>query len=218
MKKLKKILTALITAAVSAVSFCSMFTASALGSVDEETYRIYVDVPVNSGISETCLNLRYDPIIADVCKYYKGTLNNECYVSALIDNEIGYYGIDAYYESSSNLTASGTLGVITMIAPSSINSIFDVVDLNIEYICNTAGTFLPTSRLRINDVMVGDVNQDGKVNTADATLLNNYLNGKASLSGNALRAADTNADFGVTKDDLTHLNDYLSGKVSYFDA
>lgn len=218
MKKLKKILAAITTAAVSAVSLCSMFSASALGVVDEETYRIYVDVSTNSGLSEACLNLRYDPIIADVCKCRKGTLNNSSSFSELIDPKIGYYGIDVYYDANSNLTAAGTLGVITMIAPSSINSIFDVVDLNIDYLCNTAGTFLPTSRIRINEVMVGDVNQDGKVNSADATLLNNYLNGKASLSGNALRAADTTGDFGVNKDDLTHLNDYLNGTIKYFDA
>jgi len=217
MKKLKKVLAAITTAAVSAVSLCSMFTASALGSVDEETYRIYVDVPTNSGVSDVCLNLHYNPNVTDVCRFYKGMLNNSCSLSVIMNNGI-YCGIEAYYEATGNLNVAGTLGVITMIAPSSIDSIFDVVDLNIEYICNTAGTNLPTSRLRINDVMVGDVNQDGKVNSADATLLNNYLNGKASLSGNALRAADTNADFGVTKDDLTHLNDYLSGKVSYFDA
>jgi len=215
MKKLKKVLAALTTAAVSAVSFCSMFTASAISG--EETFRIYVDVPTNSGVSEVCLNLRYDPSVTDVCRFYKGMLNNSYSFSIAMDNG-DYCGIDAYYISASNLNAAGTLGVITMTAPSSIDSIFDLVDLNIEYICNSAGTDLPTSRIRINEVMVGDVNQDGKVNSADATLLDNYLNGKASLSGNALRAADTNADFGVTKDDLTHLNDYLSGKVRYFDA
>lgn len=215
MKKFKKVLTAITTAAVSAVSLCSMFTASA--NPGRETFRIYVDVSTNSGVSDVCLNLRYDPDVTDVCRFYKGMLNNSCSFSVIMNNG-DYCGIDAYYWASSNLTTSGILGVITMLAPYSIDSIFDLVDLNIEYICNSAGTDLPTSRLRINDVMVGDVNQDGKVNSADATLLNNYLNGKASLSGNALRAADTNADFGVTKDDLTHLNDYLSGKVRYFDA
>lgn len=215
MKKFKKILTAITTVAVSAISFCSLFTASA--NTDSETFRIYVDVPANSGVSNVCLNLRYDPDITDVCRFYKGNLNNSYSFSTIMNNG-EYCGIDAYYKSSSNLTASGTLGVIAMRAPNSIDSIFDLVDLNIEYICNLAGTNLPTSRLRINEVIVGDVNQDGKVNSADVTLLNSYLNGKASLSGNALRAADTNADFGVTKDDLTHLKDYLMGTVRYFDA
>ena len=215
MKKLKKVLTAITTAAVSSVSLCSMFTASA--NPGRETFRIYVDVPTNSGVCGVGLNLRYDPDVTDVCRFYKGMLNNSYSFNIIMDGG-EYCGIDAYYKASSNLTVSGTLGVITMTAPNSIDGIFDLVDLNIEYIRNSAGTNLPTSRIRINDVLVGDVNQDGKVNSADATLLNDYLNGKASLSGNALRAADTNADFGVTKDDLTHLNDYLSGKVSYFNA
>ncbi len=160
--------------------------------------------------------MRYDPDVTDVCRLYKGMLNNSNSYRIIMDNDGEYCGIDALYKASSNLTVSGILGVITMTAPNSIDSIFDLVDLNIEYIRNSAGTNLPTSRIRINDVLVGDVNQDGKVNSAAATLLDNYLNGKASLSGNALRAADINADFGVTKDDLTHLNDYLSGKVRYF--
>ena len=53
MKKFKKILTAITTVAVSAVSFCSMFTASA--NAGRETFRIYVDVPINSGVSESAL-------------------------------------------------------------------------------------------------------------------------------------------------------------------
>ena len=59
---------------VSAVSFCSMFTASA--NAGRETFRIYVDVPINSGVSDVCLNLRYDPDVTDVCRFYKGMLNN----------------------------------------------------------------------------------------------------------------------------------------------
>ena len=215
MKKFKRFLAAITTVAVSAVSFCSMFTASA--NAGRETFRIYVDVPTNSGVSDVCLNLRYDPDVTDVCRFYKGMLNNS-YSFNIIMNGGEYCGIDAYYSATSNLNAAGTLGVIAMTAPNNIDSIFDLVDLNFEYICNSAGIDLPTSRIRINDVRVGDVNQDGKVNSADATLLNNYLNGKASLSGNALRAADTTADFGVTKDDLTHLNNYLNGTVRYFDA
>ena len=204
MKKFKRFLAAITTVAVSAVSFCSMFTASA--NAGRETFRIYVDVPTNSGVSDVCLNLRYDPDVTDVCRFYKGMLNNS-YSFNIIMNGGEYCGIDAYYSATSNLNAAGTLGVIAMTAPNNIDSIFDLVDLNFEYICNSAGIDLPTSRIRINDVI-----------SADATLLNNYLNGKASLSGNALRAADTTADFGVTKDDLTHLNNYLNGTVRYFDA
>lgn len=215
MIKFKKFFAVLTTAAISAVSLCNMFTASA--NAGRETFRIYVDVPTNSGVRGVRLNLHYDPDITDVCRFYKGMLDNSYSYNMIMEGG-EYCGIVARYTASSNLTVAGTLGVITMTAPSSTDSIFDLVDLNIEYILNSAGTNLPTSRLRISDVMVGDVNQDGKVNSADATLLNNYLNGKASLSGNALRAADTNADFGVSKDDLTHLNDYLSGKVRYFDA
>ena len=73
MKRLKKVLAAITTAAVSAVSLCSMFTASAIAG--EETFRIYVDVPTNSGVSNVCLNLRYDPDVTDVCRFYKGMLN-----------------------------------------------------------------------------------------------------------------------------------------------
>ena len=74
MKKFKRFLAAITTVAVSAVSFCSMFTASA--NAGRETFRIYVDVPINSGVSDVCLNLRYDPDVTDVCRFYKGMLNN----------------------------------------------------------------------------------------------------------------------------------------------
>lgn len=127
-----------------------------------------------------------------------------------------YCGIYASASADYALTASGTLGIITMIAPSNTRDLFDLVDVNIDGIYSYSGSELPSSRIRISNVMVGDVNQDGKVNSSDATLLSNYLNGKAALSGNALRAADTNGDFGISSDDLTHLNNYLNGTVSYF--
>lgn len=212
MKKFKRVLAAITTVAVSAVSLCSVFSASA--NSGRETFRIYIDVPANSGVYCANISLRYTPSITDVCRLYKGTLNTD--IGFTITNP--YHGIDVsvYSNIDTELISAGTMGVITMTAPSSTNDLFDLVDVNIEDIYNYAGTDLPTSRIRISNIMVGDVNQDGIVNSSDATLLSNYLNGKTVLSGNALRAADTNGDFGISDDDLTHLNSYLNGTVSYF--
>lgn len=215
MKKLKKIVAAMTTAAISAVSLCSMFTVSA--NSGRETFRIYVDVPANSGVSKVLLNLRYTPSVTDVCRFYKGTMDNRWRMTVVMDSGI-YCGINVVAGTDQDLTSPGTLGVITMIAPSSTRDLFDLVDINIQSISNYTGSELPTSRIRISNIMVGDVNSDGKVDSSDATLLNNYLNGNVILSGNALRAADTTGDFGISDDDLTHLNNYLNGTVNNFDA
>ena len=94
MKKLKKVLTAITTAAVSSVSLCSMFTASA--NPGRETFRIYVDVPTNSGVCGVGLNLRYDPDVTDVCRFYKGMLDNS-YSFRIVRDNGDYCGIDAEY-------------------------------------------------------------------------------------------------------------------------
>lgn len=215
MKKFKKFLAIVTTAAVSTVSLCNMFSAVAANT--SKTFRIYMDAPANSGIWYAGINLRYTPSVTDVCRLYKGTLDNDLGFYLIQDPD--YRGIDvwAYFNTDKDLVTAGTLGVIAMTAPSNINDIFDVVDVNIERIENFAGVQLPTNRIRLIDVLVGDVNQDGQIDSSDETLLSNYLSGSAILSGNALRAADINGDFGVSSNDLAHLQKYLNGEISYFD-
>lgn len=214
MKKLKKILAAFTASVISAVSLCSTFSANALAN--KETFRVYVDVPSNSGVADIGLNLRYTPSVTDICTYSKGNVDTDFRLSVVMDDG-AYVGVDIWSYAESDMVSPGTICVLAMTAPSSTKNLFDIVDVNIARLTNIAGRNLPTSRLRISNVMVGDVNQDGKVNSEDSTLLSKYLSGSVSLSGDAIRAADTDCDFCVSDADLIRLNKYLNGEIRYFD-
>ncbi|MCU6719811.1 hypothetical protein OCV67_07695, partial [Porcipelethomonas ammoniilytica] len=58
MKKFKRVLAAITTATVSAVSLCSMFTASA-DTTQLKTFRIYHEVTANSNIAYFDYSINY---------------------------------------------------------------------------------------------------------------------------------------------------------------
>ncbi len=65
--------------------------------------------------------------------------------------------------------------------------------------------------------VIGDINEDAKVNVKDAILLSQYLAGNAELTEAQLDAADVYTDDGeessvtVNENDLTHLAKYIAG-------
>ena len=60
------------------------------------------------------------------------------------------------------------------------------------------------------EVIVGDVNCDGKVDVTDLSYLSLYLVGDKKLNGDSLKAADTDGDGSVKLTDLAKLRQYLS--------
>ncbi len=64
----------------------------------------------------------------------------------------------------------------------------------------------------INNYIVGDANDDGKISLADVLILKQYLAGNENAKKNiVLGAADTDADGDVDNDDLTLLSRYCVG-------
>ena len=71
------------------------------------------------------------------------------------------------------------------------------------------GTTQPTTS-PVPKVLIGDVDQNGRVSIKDATMIQLYLVDKITLTGNALEAADTNRDKSVTIKDVTSIQRYLA--------
>ncbi len=63
-------------------------------------------------------------------------------------------------------------------------------------------------------VFYGDVNEDDKINTIDASLLYNYISGSQMLSYQQLRNADINGDGKVNYLDRTIISGYIRGYIS----
>ena len=66
------------------------------------------------------------------------------------------------------------------------------------------------------DIMIGDVNGDGKVNTSDAVIILKVAAGMASLEGDRLIAANTNHDSKVNTSDAVLILKYAAGMIDSF--
>ena len=66
------------------------------------------------------------------------------------------------------------------------------------------------------DITIGDVNGDGKINTADAVVVLKYAAGMISLDNNQLVAGDTNHDGKVNTADAVLILKYAAGMITAF--
>ena len=200
--RMKKTIVSILTAAIASMSFSSMMTASA--ESNDKTFRIYYDVNANSGISEMTSHLNYDYDKVEVKKVIRGNLGG---THGFSQNKYGV--MDVSYKNTSNIYAAGILMYVSFYASASVNNISDYASFSITGVKNTMGTSLSTSKVSVSTVLVGDVNQDGAVNSSDLQIIRKYLAGTQTLSGNVLRAADTDGDFDVDDDDAELLRKYI---------
>ncbi|MBO5421431.1 MAG: dockerin type I repeat-containing protein [Clostridia bacterium] len=61
---------------------------------------------------------------------------------------------------------------------------------------------------------IGDVNNDGQINSSDALLILQYSVGSYALNGNAFTAADTNRDGKVNSSDALIILQFAVGKIN----
>ena len=72
---------------------------------------------------------------------------------------------------------------------------------------------LAESEFVIVDVLLGDVNGDGKVNGTDTNLIFRHVSGTTELTGDQLKAADVNGDGKVNGTDTNLVFRYVSGTI-----
>ena len=72
--------------------------------------------------------------------------------------------------------------------------------------------------VKINKVMLGDINGDGEILMGDVVQLNRHVLGKITLEDSKLLAADCNGDREITMSDVVMLNRHVSGKQSLKDS
>jgi len=204
MKRLKKALSVITTAAITAVPFFSMFSASA--AVEQyHTYRLYADLEPASSMKKLYL----------VTMYKRGSVNLDDRVIGNVPGELDIAGsandnwlthVDIF-TAPSDLVSGGTL--FRWEAYTKLN---DNPENILRYkscnAINSSGQEISSDFIKVHIVKVGDINQDGAVNA--------HLSGQSVLTGNSLRSADTNNDGVVNYSDLTVLINYASGTLGHF--
>ena len=215
MKKFKRVLAAITTAAVSAVSLCSMFTASA-DTTQLKTFRIFHEVTANSDIAFFDYTINYSSIVTATPSIKTILLDNGYFTSSNNGKvQTTYMG--------SPISTNGIIATTDFYTPMSVSSIFNEISYNAT-IRNSNNNNIDPNSITMTSVLMGDVNQDGIVNKADVEALNKYLlnSDDYPLLEKELLAANVSFDFDqngnpiIDKIDLSYLIEYTNGGVKHF--
>ncbi|MFR7604189.1 MAG: dockerin type I repeat-containing protein [Oscillospiraceae bacterium] len=208
MKKFKRFLAAITTVAVSAVSFCSMFTASA-DTTQLKTFRIFHEVAVNSNIAYFDYTINYSSIVTATPSIKTNLLDNGYFTSTNNGK------VQATYLGNS-INTNGIIATTDFYTPMSVTSIFNEISYNAT-IRNSNNNNIDPNSITMTSVLMGDVNQDGCVSAADVNALDKYLfnSDLYPLPEKWLLAADVKYDSIINIEDVNKITDYIMGVVDY---
>ena len=208
MKKFKRVLAAITTATVSAVSLCSMFTASA-DTTQLKTFRIYHKVTANSDIAFFDYTINYSSIVT-ATPSIKTILLDDGYFTSSNNGKV-----QATYMGSP-ISTNGIIATTDFYTPMSVSSIFNEISYNAT-IRNSNNNNIDPNSITMTSVLMGDVNQDGCVSAADINALDKYLfnSDLYPLPEKWLLAADVKYDSIINIEDVNKITDYIMGVVDY---
>ena len=215
MKKFKRVLAAITTVAVSAVSLCSMFTASA-DTTQLKTFRIYHKVTANSDIAFFDYTINYSSIVTATPSIKTILLENGYFTSSNNGKvQTTYMG--------SPISTNGIIATTDFYTPMSVSSIFNEISYNAT-IRNSNNNNIDPNSITMTSVLMGDVNQDGVVDTTDVRELNKYLmsdiqfplSEKAILAANVINDYDNDGNPKIESKDAFAITKYCNGVIEHF--
>ena len=216
MKKFKRFLAAITTVAVSAVSLCSMFSASA-DTTQLKTFRIFHEVAVNSNIAYFDYTINYSSIVTATPSIKTNLLDNGYFTSTNNGK------VQATYLGNS-INTNGIIATTDFYTPMSVTSIFNEISYNAT-IRNSNNNNIDPNSITMTSVLMGDVNQNGTVDKDDVTALSKYFidkekyeirDEKGLLAANVSFDFDQNGNPIIDKKDLSYLIEYTNGGVKHF--
>ena len=210
MKKFRKILSIVSATVICALPMINGISASAATVNNFDTYRFYFDVNANSGVAVCSMTFKYSAgaIKAGGDPFKVGNLGDSLHSGG--GREFG----TAYYKNDNgNIYDAGTLFTLTIGTEGYVwNHLtsfkFSVMDEN--------NNTLNQSLVKVSTVLVGDSNDDGKVDNNDVTAIYNYLTNPGLYPLNSYRGADTNRDGIVDFTDAVNIYNYLNGELEGF--
>ena len=215
MKKFKRVLAAITTVTVSAVSFCSMFTASA-DTTQLKTFRIYHKVTANSDIAFFDYTINYSSIVT-ATPSIKTILLDDGYFTSSNNGKV-----QATYMGSP-ISTNGIIATTDFYTPMSVTSIFNEISYNAT-IRNSNNNNIDPNSITMTSVLMGDVNQDGVVDTTDVSVLDKYLlsniqfplSEKAILAANVINDYDNDGNPKIQLKDALAITKYCNGVIEHF--
>ena len=187
------------------------FVVESVTACEGEEITIAIRTQRNSGIVSLRLEVAYDADVLELISLEEGDFANVV-LSPTTRNPFIVNWADAV---NPNNTTDGIIVLATFrvkegapLGKTEITLTYDSEDVYDQNFDNV-GFRVENGYVEVVDYVVGDVNEDGRINNKDLGLLQQYLAG-FEVSVNQ-RAADVNADSRVNNKDLGLLQQYLAG-------
>lgn len=216
MKTIKKILSAVLTAAFFTVPVVNSFSSSAAFNDYQTTYRVYAELKPVSGVKSCSVNMNVLKYTMKPGDFVLGNVNATLFETGCSG---GLYGTLMNYTkvftAEGDMINGGTLFRMNYYTELDSASFYENMSISVSC-TNSAGNKIEPLPVNTTVVMVGDADQNGIVDLNDSILINNHLMGKNVLTDNALRSADVNNDGVITLEDSNMILSYLSGQIKNF--
>ncbi len=215
MKKLRSKIVAVFATCACAIQMFSTISANAANE-QFNTYRVYYDA-AKTGIAEFNIELRYDTNI----KVLRSEATSLCQGTFMSggNQDKGIYFTNYKGEP---IMQTGTLATEDMFVPvnSEINDDFyRYISFDGSYSKDSSGKQMTSASLKIEAVLVGDSNGDGKIDMSDAVLIQQYITNPAQYpidDENRRRAADVDGDGVITTNDADMIQRFKLELISHF--
>ncbi len=156
----------------------------------------------------TNLNVRKEASTSSTSLYQTTTADN--YPMIILEEVQGsnVSGNTTWYkiQSDPTLNASRT-GIVQDKGEYDFNNFYGYVSSSYVFKITQGNNQKPSQ-----DILLGDVNQDGSITPSDYVKVKNYIMKKTSLEGKALQAADMNQDGSITPADYVKIKNTIMGK------
>lgn len=211
MRNFKKTLMAITAAVMCAMPMLNGITASAAGTEQYKTFRLYHEVN--------------DPTVAYFdfsISYNSGVLAEPSMKTELCGkgnfNSI-HYNLSRKIQTTYNGAAfsqTGTAATTKLLTPMSVTSLFDAISYTMPVARNASGATLNPFSVTHDYVLVGDANRSGDVDLGDAVYINQFVANPDEYGDLDKCAADVNGDGYITEEDSTLIQRYLIHLVAHF--
>ena len=123
----------------------------------------------------------------------------------------------------SPISTNGIIATTDFYTPMSVSSIFNEISYNAT-IRNSNNNNIDPNSITMTSVLMGDVNQDGVVDTTDVSVLDKYLlsniqfplSEKAILAANVINDYDNDGNPKIQLKDALAITKYCNGVIEHF--
>lgn len=203
---------AICDVSVKAFTNTTIILKSASGGPGEKV-SVPVEIRENSGIASMRLKVEYDSSMLTPVNVEAGNILAGAQLNASVDEDGIYYVL---WSQASDMTENGTLFSIDFTVAESATS-DSVTSIDVSYaegdICdaqhNDVALKISSGEVLIQQGLPGDIFIDGKLNSHDILLLQQYMTELVSLSSQQMLRADLDGDGNITMMDVVALAQQL---------